>query len=327
MTTAIAGQRAGNMIIPLSNMTKRTKQIPITVTGTNWTTTRAVAIFYSDSSNNWRMKFNIRGIISPTTTNITLTIANILSKNVSGLYQAITVWWGTNAIMRSVVFPNSNTISADVGTADGNLSLFGDIELDTEPLTYTTPANMEARASADIYIDHGTYLSAGVVGGSNGNGIVAGRIGSIIQATAMTDYEVPDTTFTKWNNNDNSLITLPYKGRWQVVANINVLVAIAHNSPAGARLDVNTEIVGGSSPARIANQSRLSGIALANATTSNYVMNVSVHAYNFILDNTTDNYPLWIRGRYVSSGSAVRQSTTLSNASDRNSNFYAMLIG
>lgn len=163
MTTAIAGQRAGNMIVPLSNMTKRSKQVSITVTGENWETTRAVAIFYADSSNNWRMKFSAKGTISPTTTNITLTIANILSKNVSGFYQAITVWWGTNATMRAEIHPNSNTITADVGTSDGNLSLHGDIELDSEPLTYTIPANMEASASADVYIEPASEGVSGLV--------------------------------------------------------------------------------------------------------------------------------------------------------------------
>jgi hypothetical protein len=116
------------------------RQRSLTVTGTNWTTARAVGIFYQAYDDdgktfNWRMRFNISGTVSIAAAGISLTIANIVTKNVSNYLQQVTAGAtaGTATQINAYISPNSNIIEVGFGATSTRFLLSGDIELDSAP--------------------------------------------------------------------------------------------------------------------------------------------------------------------------------------------------
>lgn len=112
-------------------------QKTLTVTGTNWTTIRAVGIAYQTNDGAWRLRFNISGLISGTVGNITLTITGVLFKNLANYQQAINSAWTLNYISlypsTAYVINNTNTIYSVVTTLSNTLSVSGDVELEEAP--------------------------------------------------------------------------------------------------------------------------------------------------------------------------------------------------
>lgn len=115
------------------------KQYTLTVTGTNWTTTRAVGIPYKTATGEWRLKFNIVGAVSSGTDNfLNLTVANITFK--SGYDQAVSIFTstrqGNSVINEAVTLSNSSTIQI-LRSSSASLvltwSLSGDVELNAMP--------------------------------------------------------------------------------------------------------------------------------------------------------------------------------------------------
>jgi len=171
-STNTLGIRNGNQIIPYGATTKRTKEIDIAayITGSPAFTSvsHAKAIFYADSANVWRMRFNISTAFNSTTiTTVTATIANVAFK--SGPNQSISAYMaGTGTI--------NSTIKCYTGSADGTLNAVfpstdsavavtfsGDVELNAEPTTYTTAANMEGAVNASVYIPPASATETGLV--------------------------------------------------------------------------------------------------------------------------------------------------------------------
>ena len=62
--------------------------VPLTVTGTNWTTIRGVFVPYKTTDGAWRMRFNVSGsVTSGTRTSYDVTFSGVSFKNVSGCYR------------------------------------------------------------------------------------------------------------------------------------------------------------------------------------------------------------------------------------------------
>jgi hypothetical protein len=104
------------------------------VTGTGWTTTRAVAIPYQTIDGAWRLKFNIRGSLSVADTAVTLTISGVTFK--SGGTQAISVSQDTSTTAntrRQRVTGGTGTFIGTFDTAITDFTASGDIELDSKP--------------------------------------------------------------------------------------------------------------------------------------------------------------------------------------------------
>jgi len=249
-STNTLGIRNGNQIIPYGATTKRTKEIDIAayITGSPAFTSvsHAKAIFYADSANVWRMRFNISTAFNSTTiTTVTATIANVAFK--SGPNQSISAYMaGTGTI--------NSTIKCYTGSADGTLNaLFpstasaisvtfsGDVELNAEPTTYTIAANMEGAVNASVYIPP---ASAGVVGLVNnavantagtpilgktdGVAVAAGYVGEVLEGvTTNSTITTSMATFTTMN------ITA---GTWMVTASVYCAGAVS-NTGFYARLD------------------------------------------------------------------------------------------
>ena len=173
MTTGYIGSPTGNVIVPISNFTQRTKEIPLTI-GTvtsvpatpGWTTIRAVGIFYADSAGVWRLRFNIVGTMtSQSYTIVNIPITGITSKNVAGANQTIMgAWSGNGNNQGGVIIPNSNTFTLNqTASASAGLTCYGDIELDSNPTAYTTAANLEGNVNVSAYFPNYSFGTAGIV--------------------------------------------------------------------------------------------------------------------------------------------------------------------
>ncbi len=122
-------------------------QYDITVTGTNWITNKAVGVPYMTSDGKWRLRFNIVGATtSGSRTNYTVNLTGVVFKNVSGLYQAVSLNIGAmpaNAF--AYVYPNSGDVRADHATMSTTSYYFsGDVELESKPTWATGTSSQTA---------------------------------------------------------------------------------------------------------------------------------------------------------------------------------------
>jgi hypothetical protein len=105
------------------------KQYDLTVTATNWTTTRAVGIPYKTREGAWRLRFNISGTLSITGVP-TITISGISFK--TGLYQVATVQSGAATGTNAYINPATGQVQAN-GSNHTAWYFAGDAELDSIP--------------------------------------------------------------------------------------------------------------------------------------------------------------------------------------------------
>lgn len=190
MTTAQIGYKSSSFIVPYQSATKSTKEIDIgtSVSGTNITSvTRAVAIFYADSANVWRMRFNI-SIVTSSVTSVNVVVANVVSKS-TGRQNFCGASNGSNAAPYAAIDGGGNTFAlANASGASTAWQLSGDIELNAEPTTYTTAANMENVVRADLYIapvvpgvSAGIVPSSGLPGSADGSAVSIGNAGEMLE--------------------------------------------------------------------------------------------------------------------------------------------------
>jgi hypothetical protein len=173
-TTYNYGSPSGNVLVPVANLQKRTKQLDINaaITSSSGTisTKTAVAIFYADSSGNWRMRANI-DIMYASEENLSsaylifATGANFSSSpaiqpmaemvfNASGATQACKMY-AQGATNRIYFYTTSTTIKY--------VRISCDVALAAEPTTYTTAANMEGAPNVAAYIPSASASTAGLV--------------------------------------------------------------------------------------------------------------------------------------------------------------------
>lgn len=104
----------------------------LTVTGTNWTTTRATGVVYQMPDNSWRMRYNIAGGISPTATSITLSVTGVTFKNTANYYQSVTCN-NTTITGAGYVQPGLDDIDCSFSSTSSRALTSGDVELESKP--------------------------------------------------------------------------------------------------------------------------------------------------------------------------------------------------
>ena len=116
------------------------KEYDLTVTGTNWTTTKAIGIPYITDDGDWRLKFNIIGALSSKTTSFTGTIDGVVfdSGATTNEYFAITSNLIDNGVasrsaLRQHVNDGVGTFYIDCSSNFDRIGLSGDVELDSKP--------------------------------------------------------------------------------------------------------------------------------------------------------------------------------------------------
>lgn len=252
MTTAIAGQRAGNMIVPYSQTTQRTKEVSLTFsnTPTGWSLVRGVGIAYKDSNNVYKLNFNVVANIT-SNTNGSFDIDGVTFKNVSAFYQACSVASDsvTNKDARAYTIPNASTISVSYENAATSVRVSGDVELDSKPSWFD--ANVENPIDASVWIEPASKTKVGLMtteaqafsgvktfesgakvkGRTDGVAVGAGYVGE--EAELATDVAT-------CNGVGNTLIVTKTLGvgTWLVIASTNAAMNTAqtgHKSTIGIK--------------------------------------------------------------------------------------------
>lgn len=128
-------------ILPPANPTYKRQYLgdgtDFTVTGSGWTTTRAVAVPYQTSDGTRRLSFNIRGAVSSSTrTSYTATMSGVVFKNVATYNQAITAHTGSSTTSNFQKFVILNTGDIQINHASATTTSYffsGDVELESKP--------------------------------------------------------------------------------------------------------------------------------------------------------------------------------------------------
>jgi hypothetical protein len=111
------------------------RQYSLTVTGVNWTTSRAVGVPYQTLDGTWRLRFNIVGTDTATSSN-TYTITGVTFKTVTGGQTGAASTSGS-ARSRGTLTIGSGVSTmvaiADAAVTLGTVILSGDVELDSKP--------------------------------------------------------------------------------------------------------------------------------------------------------------------------------------------------
>jgi hypothetical protein len=109
-------------------------QIPLnaynlTVTGTNWTTAKAIGLPYKTLSGTWRIIINIAGTVSATNT-LTLTVAGITFQ---AQHQAVSASMDNNTGFNVYATGGASTIYVNSGTNFSAVNISADVELTSKP--------------------------------------------------------------------------------------------------------------------------------------------------------------------------------------------------
>lgn len=110
------------------------RQQNLTVTGSGWTTVRAVGQAYVDPNGVWRLKFNILGNFSVAVTTCAVTVSGVVFKNIAGEH-AISVTTDTvNAIASGYAGVNNGILNGGIVSGTRTSWAFaGDLELEGKP--------------------------------------------------------------------------------------------------------------------------------------------------------------------------------------------------
>lgn len=116
------------------NITSPQKQYTMTVTGTNWTTDRAIGIPYRTMDGRWRLRFNIAGTVSSGVTTLDISVTGIDIRQPSTRAQAISVLAGGSAPYTGAGHARTGVlISLYSTTSSTSWEASGDVELDEKP--------------------------------------------------------------------------------------------------------------------------------------------------------------------------------------------------
>lgn len=148
----ITTARSGNVLVPYVDAKKRTKEVPLTIGGTDYlSTTRATGIAYADSAGIWHLSGNMRVVSNSVTTPI-FTISGVVFKNVASFYQPSAGCVGDAAEhpVTPLCVPNTNQVVISYTTAQTVWSFVFDFELESKPTW--ADANLEDVTAVDMFI-------------------------------------------------------------------------------------------------------------------------------------------------------------------------------
>jgi len=164
------GARSNNKIVPITNFTKRTTQVTLTLAqyGTDPvpSVTRVIGHAYCDSLGNYRLVANGRYTTTSATRSRTRiykdSLGDITFKNVANFYQAISCEAESLTVDAfGVVHPNSDTV--DIKHSAGAVShVFSmDVELNSKPSWFD--ANVENTPDVSAYIPNASPSETGLI--------------------------------------------------------------------------------------------------------------------------------------------------------------------
>ena len=120
-------------------------QVLLTVAGANWTTIRAVGVFYKTNNGIWRVNGNVSGTAAAAPGTLTLAITGVVFKNVAVNYVGISVTDASNYSQYLTGYPSPNTgniILHAVATGWKDAGFSFDLELDAKPTVAGIPSDV-----------------------------------------------------------------------------------------------------------------------------------------------------------------------------------------
>jgi len=160
-TVVYADDLYAGMNQTLTNQTNE-PQYDLTVTGTNWTTVRAVGIPYSTTDGKWRLKFNIRGSVNVATATPLVTIAGITAPSSEQAISAIIVDAGYYVTQARLISATGD-LAANAQTTATNWAFSGDVELASKP-TWATSTGARTAVTVGTENSNGSVTWNGIAG-------------------------------------------------------------------------------------------------------------------------------------------------------------------
>ena len=235
MSTNILGIRNNNTIIPISAITKQTKWIDfgsyVSANKTGDANVRCLARFEADSNNKWFMNFTfVRSHTAATVSFTYLTVSDVKFKNTAEFYQIVIPFFIPDASARigyasPTTSGNNGVITVqfcDGATANiAGVGASGYIELEEEPITYTTAANMEGVANVAAYFPS---AAAGI------QGLVDNRVANVAGTPLL-------------GKTDGAAVAAGYVGEFLDVRNVGSCATSGNTAIASLTLTVGTWII------------------------------------------------------------------------------------
>ena len=107
------------------------KQYNLTVTGTNWTTSRAVGVPYQTINGVWRLRGNVSGSISVASATLTLSIDGILWGSTSDEWAGAWATNGTTETQLATLNTGTNQVGIVLDATGTVFRIFFDGEVST----------------------------------------------------------------------------------------------------------------------------------------------------------------------------------------------------
>jgi len=162
--TAQFGVRGVNSIVPLDDITQKTKEVTLDITGTTdySSALQSTGMAYADSDGNWRLIFNIDMTRTSSSTSINVSVAGVTFIGNSGVSaSALGGSWLTDVTLAGTN-PSSSNIAVLAVSSFTRVKVSGDVPLTTKPTW--ADANVEAGPALSAYIPEATASLSGIVG-------------------------------------------------------------------------------------------------------------------------------------------------------------------
>jgi len=222
-----------------------------TVSDTNWTTTRAVAVPYKTEDGVWRLRFNIKGSYSTAlASSSSLAISGITFKNIATFSQSLSISQftnGTSAPIKGSAESNSGNISFFFTGNVQVISVSGDVELESKP-TWAIDKSIIATPSTEYQMSVATDslndLDLSGAAATNHHTITH-NFGSIAKGVTIsydlngTKYKLDPATYIE-EENDNK-IEFDFSPLASSANNIITINASLHTRPTGLVSDIYVE--------------------------------------------------------------------------------------
>ena len=298
MTNQI-GIRNSNIIVPYTAATKRTKQVDLTISVTNFVNTRSVGVAYADSNGVWRLSFNAslkgNGSVGSVTV-VTFTVTGVVFKSGTDVFQPLSVFQSNSLAGQAITTPGASTFKynnpGSIDLSSRAVDVSGDVELNAEPSW--AAANMEGVLPVDVYIPPVSSGVAGIFPALNTelDNVTATRLGlkQYLHGTTYNGGNAPTVTYTSGGGTlsaVNRAVFIPYQsqdGTWRLKLNGNITLSSASRTEVQFTINGVTSIAlyqaipgsagDGTNPyliiAAVKPSSGVVDIACASATTTIY---------------------------------------------------------
>ena len=206
MTTNQLGIRNSNIIVPYTAATKRTKEVALSLSGTNYSSTSfASGVAFADSAGVWRISLNISAntsssssgtiVISGVSFSGSQVVASLPNGGSSSAYTANgngTITWSSTANSTNILLSETLLLASKPTWADANME--GVLPVDV----YIPPAS--AGIAGLVNNVAGNTAGTPILGKTDGQAVASGYVGEKITWVSAPATQVLTTSVADWTN-------------------------------------------------------------------------------------------------------------------------------